>query len=691
MMKFFRAPLLIILSLAALAAAAGPSFPSVSREEQDRLFDKMLLEIEVAAKTAGAEIEKLPSLVDDERSRIKNSLDKWASQQLPKILETNYLEVEKALAESSLPKEEGAFSVWWKQTKAGAGSREDLKLLVELFFKDLQPRLSAAGESFQKAIIASLEEEAGIQLAESMERVRRPFIGILKQRLPVYNTIPIPNTDRAALSFSSADKRGGLSEGSIPLKGLVGVALVLLGRKIMARIMKFMVMKIAGKVLAKIVPIIGWILLAFEVYDLAGARDQLEEEMRKSFLEEYKAEINAESVWWKGDDGGGLSMREEIDRNIGSLLKSWERICRSEADSMIQSAQILSFSDEVRNYVSKQLEEGAEFEPVLQKMSIMWDVFGKLLAQGQVQVFESMLVAAPDRNDLRLLARGLGPRLLPFYDKFGADYLRAVSRIGVYNYLSSEEWTSGVIDWHILNASLVSMPDLTDNREAASGLLALVLEGAQVKGVSPEALAAIGAKRDLFSKIWKILKPDAGKTAALLENKKAAANVGEGIELYPESAAVFLKNYNPEFWSAWSRDDVIDLMRITEFRAASSGKPRDSVLVPPEDRGELISLYRQGGRQAVSLWDTYATEDSGMLGKNLARRSIACLVDGYDYEELKDKERLEFAVMCRKIPVIGKFFYDNFKNLGFLPRLLVVAAGLFSVVALIFFFFRRKK
>ena len=445
-----------------------------------------------------------------------------------------------------------------------------------------------------------------------------------------------------------------------------------------------MVMKIAGKVLAKIVPIIGWILLAFEVYDLAGARDQLEEEMRKSFLEEYKAEINAESVWWKGDDGGGLSMREEVDRNIGSLLKSWERICRSEADSMIQSAQILSFSDEVRNYVSKQLEEGAEFEPVLQKMSIMWDVFGKLLAQGQVQVFESMLVAAPDRNDLRLLARGLGPRLLPFYDKFGADYLRAVSRIGVYNYLSSEEWTSGVIDWHILNASLVSMPDLTDNREAASGLLALVLEGAQVKGVSPEALAAIGAKRDLFSKIWKILKPDAGKTAALLENKKAAANVGEGIELYPESAAVFLKNYNPEFWSAWSRDDVIDLMRITEFRAASSGKPRDSVLVPPEDRGELISLYRQGGRQAVSLWDTYATEDSGMLGKNLARRSIACLVDGYDYEELKDKERLEFAVMCRKIPVIGKFFYDNFKNLGFLPRLLVVAAGLFSVVALIF-------
>lgn len=690
-MKSFQAKLFLIVSLVVLIATAGSAFPAQSKEERDRLFDKMLLEIEVAAKTAGSEIEKLPSLVEDERSRIKNALDRWANSELPKIVEANYLEVEKALAESSLPKEEGAFSVWWKQTKAGAGSRDDLKNLVELFFKDLQPRLSSASESFQKAILESLEEEAGIQLGESMERVRRPFIGILKQRLPVYNTIPVPNTDKAALSFSSAEKRSGLSEGSIPLKGLVGVAMVLLGRRIITRIMKFMVMKIAGKVLAKLIPVIGWILLAFEVYDLAGARDQLEEEMRKSFLEEYKAEISAESVWWKGDDGGGLSMREEIDRNMGSLLKSWERICRSEADSMIQSAQILSFSEEVRNYVSKQLEDGAEFEPVLQKMSIMWDVFGKLLAQGQVQMFESMLVSAPDRNDLRLLAKSLGPKLLPFYDKYGADYLQAVSKIGVYNYLSSEEWVAGGIDWHILNENLISMPDLADNRDAATGLLALVLEGAPLKGVSPEALAAIGARRELFNKIWKILKPDVAKSAALLENRRAMANVGEGLELYPESAAVFLKNYNPEFWSAWSRDDIIDLMRITEFRAANYGRPRDSVLVAPEDRGELISLYRQGGRQAVSLWDIYATEDSGMLGKNLARRSIACLVDGYDFEELKDKEKLEFAVMCRKIPVMGKFFYDNFKNLGFLPRLLVVAAGFFSVIALIFFFFRRRR
>jgi hypothetical protein len=79
------------------------------------------------------------------------------------------------------------------------------------------------------------------------------------------------------------------------------------------------------------------------------------------------------------------------------------------------------------------------------------------------------------------------------------------------------------------------------------------------------------------------------------------------------------------------------------------------------------------------------------VGKNLARQSVECLADGYAFEDLKEKDGLEFAVVCRKIPLVGKFFYNTFKNLGFLPRLLVSLAGVLSIFALFFFFFRRKK
>lgn len=690
-MRAFSPKVVLSLFLIFLLLFPNPSSAKISREESDRLFAKLLLEIEVAAKTAEEEIAKLPSLVDDERSKIKNALDQWASSLLPKIVEKNYIEVERALEGTSLPQEEGAFSVWWKQTKAGAGSQEDLKKLVELFFDNLRPRLSTVSEGLQKEIVDSLEEETRTLIRDSMERIRQPFLGILKQRLPVYNTIPIPNTDRAALAFAASGKQVDLSEGAIPLKGIVGVALVLLGRRIITRIMRFLVIKIAGKVLSKLLPVIGWLLLAVEVYDMTGAKDRLEEEMRRSFLEEYKAEVTAESLWWKGDDGSGPSMRDELVRNIESLLTNWERICRAEADSMIQSAYILSFSDEVREYVSEEISEGAEFDSVLQKMTILWDVFGQLLAQGKVQVFESMLMAAPDRGDLRLLAKTMGHKLPEIYNQYGKDFLQAVTKIGVQNYLSSEGWSGGDIDWHLLNENLLFLPDLRDNRAAATGLLTLVQEKAPIRGLSPEGLATISAQKKLFKKIWPILEPDMEKTVLLLGHKKSALYISESVELYPAAAEAFLKNYGVEFWNAWTRDDILDLLQITEIRAANSGKPHDTALIHPEDRAEFINIYRKAGKAGIELWDFYAVEGTGGVGKNLARQSVACLADGYPLEDLKEKDRLEFAMMCRKIPFAGKFFYDTFKNLGFLPRFLVILTGTLAAFTILFLFFRRRK
>ncbi|HPK07579.1 MAG TPA: hypothetical protein PK773_07210, partial [Aminivibrio sp.] len=49
-------------------------------------------------------------------------------------------------------------------------------------------------------------------------------------------------------------------------------------------------------------------------------------------------------------------------------------------------------------------------------------------------------------------------------------------------------------------------------------------------------------------------------------------------------------------------------------------------------------------------------EGTGAVGKNLARESVECLADGYAFEDLKEKDGLEFAVVCRKIPLVGKFF-----------------------------------
>ncbi len=662
-----------------------------SKEDASKALSRMLLDMEVAAKTAEAEIAKLPSIVDDECARIRNSLDRWANSQLRAIVAGNHAAVGRLLDATHLPQEEGAFSVWWKQTKAGVGSDGDLDALLKTYFSILQPGISSVNEEFQKQIMDSLGQETLAGLQESMERIRKPFIGILKQRLPIYNTIPVPNTDRATATFSTSGKMGDFRQGAIPVKGLVGAALIFLGKRIVTRIMKFLAVKIAGKVLAKLLPVVGWILLAFEVYDIAGARDRFEDEMRKAFLSEYTAEINAETLWWKGEDAQTPSMRDEVSRNVCSLLKNWERICRSEAASMIQSAHILSFSEPVREYVSKELDGGAEFEPVLQKMGILWDVFGPLLAQGKIDTFESMILATPDRNDLRLLAANLGPRLLEMYRKFGRDFLQGVNRIGVRNYLSAGEWADGRIDWKLLNGRLSLLPDLGDDREASLGLLTLVQEDAPFEGIAPASLSDIAANRELFRSVWRAIRPDIRKTLLILGNKKAASTVGECLEVSPGAASAFLGSYGPEFWTAWSRDDILILLRITDFRSTTLGKPIDACLPAAEDRAAMIAVWRRTGKQGIALWDAYATEGAGALGRKLANDAVESLSDGYPFGDLRDRAHLEFAVACRKIPFAGRLVYDTFRNLGAIPRILVVAAGAAAVLGMILAIFGRRR
>lgn len=88
-------------------------------------------------------------------------------------------------------------------------------------------------------------------------------------------------------------------------------------------------------------------------------------------------------------------MKQEMERNINTLLSDWERICRSEAVSMIHSAQVLASSEHVRNYVSGELEKGADFQLLLQKINALWDAFGQSLALEPVEFFESILIDSP--------------------------------------------------------------------------------------------------------------------------------------------------------------------------------------------------------------------------------------------------------------------------------------------------------
>ncbi len=640
---------------------------------------RMLYEIEVAGKSAEAEIGKLPDLINGEKTSIRNELDMWAESDLKSLIEAHYGKVRRALESTELPEDLSTVSVWWKQMKAGVALDDDLEGVVMEFIDRAEPRVAQATETFQIDMLKNLEFKSQSLLMSSMENIRRPFLDVVRGRLPLYREIPIPPLDSTRVAEVVAGSRGDLGRfSSAAILGL-GAVLVLLSKRIMKRFMVRLMAKVGGKVLSKVVPVVGWILLAFEALQMAQAKDALEEELRKSYYREYCESVTVESVWFESPDGESPSMRQEMNRNIESMLSDWERICRSEALSMIQSAQVLASSERFRDNVSSELARGSDFQTLSQRMKILWDLFGLLVADESMEFFEKAVMEAPDRSELSTLARSMGSRFVELYGRYGRDYLEAVHKIGLDNYLSTD-WSVSEVDWVLLNDRLDYLPDLKGDRDAAEGLLILIANDVPLEGFSPFSLARISQKEGLFLYLWRILSPDAKKTGSLFQSDKILEKVRCCMERFPQIAPLFLKTYGVEFWATWSDGDLMSLMEISTHRK-KSGIPGEDVLVPAEDRVELIEIYRLAGDKGLGLWDAYAFAGSGEMGRSLAKRGVSLLSEGYPLEELKKEESLRFALWCDKIPFIGRYIFNVLNGLGWIPRALIL---IFLAVAVAF-------
>ncbi|SMG34927.1 hypothetical protein [Dethiosulfovibrio salsuginis] len=641
----------------------------ISVPEGDQL-SRMLYEVEIAGKSAEREIGKLPSLINEERLKIAEEMDLWAESELKALVEDHHRKVWQALEDTHLPDDLSTMAVWWEQLKAGVMAKEDLEQTVQVFLSRADRRVAQVSEPFQANMLRSLENRSQALLLQSMEEIRRPFLEVIRTNLPIYNHIPLPPVSGSVVSKMVAEKRGDLGRlSSAAVLGL-GAILALMGSRIMKKLMAKVMVKVGGKVVSKVVPIIGWILLALEGFQMAQAKATLEEELRKAFFLEYKSSVTVQSIWFDSPDGNSPSLRQEMNRNVESMLSDWQRICHNEATNMIQSAQVLASSEKFRENVSRELDKGTNFQALSDRMKILWEVFGTLVADQSMEFFEAALLEAPDRGELRTLARSKGAKFVYLYGKYGKDYLEAVHKIGLENYLSAD-WSSTDLDWVLLNRRLSYLPDLKGNRTAAKGLWILVSNDAPVEGFSPASLSRIAAKEDLFLMLWRILAPDVQKVESFFRNDGVMEKVRFSMDKYPSVAPEFILSLGVEFWSTWSDRDIGSLLEIGEYRLKSGLSGKD-IVVSLEDRASLIEVYQKAGEDGLELWHIYVVKGSGEIGRSEALNGVALLAKGYPLKDLKEKDGLHFALWCERIPFIGRYVFLMLKGLGWIPRFIIL-------------------
>ena len=651
----------------------------------------IVLEIEIASDVAMSELAKLPNTIEFEKIRIRNELDKWAQVVLPVLLEKHYDHVREGLDNTYLSSDTNTIEIWWNQLKAGVTLDDDLKEDISHFVDAAEENIKPAVEAFQDAIQESLDAHLTTLLRQSMERIRFSFVAVVRENLPVYATIPLPPIDIVGVSQTIKGEDKDFNNFTSIVAVVVGVVLTVLGKRIIPKIMMRIMARVSGKVLSKIIPLVGIFLLALEGFQMVQAKDSLEKELRSLFLKEYRESLTVQSLWFGNTGQESFSMREELSKTIEENLANWRKICDRESRSMIESARILVSSPVFRENVGREIQKGRDFEEVSQRLKNLWNIFGDLIAEEKsMYFFEGAIAAAPDKDELRILARAEKMRFLSSYEEFGEDYLQGVHRIGLNNYLSTG-WRSVDVDWRLLNKRLVYVPDIGTSLNAAKGLLVLYSSDVPLEFFTPQMMEQIGQREELFSFMWGVLSRDEPKKiASLFQSEIILGKIAFVAEGYPEIAPAYLKDSSQGFWSTWDERDLRDLMEISSYRL-KNGVSANDLVVSPEDRADLLRTYRKAGEPGLILWDVYNVPGSGSVGRSDALEAANLFIKGYPLEDLESKDTFYFAKTCSRVPVVGKFFFQTFGGLSVVVRTSLLFGFLFVVALVVLRVFSRRQ
>ncbi|HQF92140.1 MAG TPA: hypothetical protein PK535_04690 [Synergistaceae bacterium] len=669
----------IVFSLCPLGTsghAESPSPPASADVEAARF----LAEGQARARAVEGALAALPSVIQEEKRRIMDHLDEWSQSRLPSLVERHQAQVAQALEGTSLPEDLSTWEVYWRHLKAGVGATEDLEALIRLFMNHAETRLAPAMADFQETLAQELQEEINRLLDEALGRIRKPFRDVTLKYFPFYQGMglspPRPRSSLGEIDLLSKDRRGPESALFL-VTGLILVA----GRKVIQRVLLHVLRSVVGKALAKLIPLLGWLLLAWEVWDATNAKLSLEDTMRQNFLEEYRGAVTAPTLWSQGEEG---SLRTSVEREVEGLLRRFERGCQEEARRMLDVAPALAASDSLRDFVAKGTAQGRDFAVIAEQVKELRELFGEhLLARTPVEVLLELRALAPDLEELAILAREEDRRLIEEYQRSGKAYLEAVHAMGTRTFIELRPLIyalapsgEGPPPWLTLRRAFTTLVERDKNRAAARGLLILLRVAVPPETFSEASLARVGAREDLFLALYRAVGGKAEILAALFSSEELLAKVARARDGDAEMADALLRQTTDAFWASWAEGDLRDLLAAARVRQELFRLSPDDAVRGIHQTGELALIYRESGRVGVELWYRFVGGEGGDVQKRWAREALSLAARGFDPDKLRTPEDLSWANFCALLPVGGPSLFDLLSRVGQTARFILVLGAL---------------
>ena len=665
---------------------------------QQANINDLLQQVEAKKSIVIRDLDTLEHNVEDEVQRIMVTFDEVIDTKIQPLFQSHYIEADTALKRVSLSADSSRLQIIWSQLKAAGGWGEQLKELCEGFAISAQKELKPSQEKLFKSINIVLQKQFTEELEKAQYAIRQPFDQILVRELPAWHAgrqLPLPPIPKNLIPESLETETAiGVD---MPWTGLSALIVSYVIRTILRRMPRFIARKVLTKTVVKIIPVIGWALLAWDIFDISTAKSQLENQLRTTFVEEYSTHFTAEALWLDSLDENTRSFRGEIQIALNDSLNLFAVHVRTESRRVLDAANVLTISPHVERFISKQAEKGVHTKYIVDNLVLVWETFGPLVAFTPIETLLDM------RNHfsgneivLRRLAEELGEKLVAEYEIHGPYFLQAARRIGVSTFVRMVRGEHQ-LDWREVIRALSDYPSHM-NRGAVGGLLLLLEYEVAYQSFTPDALETVHQNEDLF----RSLAPELPNTKTLLtiaNTKWLRDTIAKAHMRNPQLTVVFAKTWEPYNWSRYEEDRQLDgLFAVADYRM-KTGQTLQDFADELRDKDESTPIYVAGGIESLILWDAHVGHGAGDHQRKIAREAIDLYKAGYPHDALLTQQDMAFAKFCRNLPIppaAGVFVHKILEPLGkaapvifYLIVILIIAAFVLPIVLHIYKRIRR--
>ncbi len=651
-----------------------------SSTEVDLTLQNLLNEIATKRDLAEKSLAQMPDQVSEEIAYIMADFNDSLADRVQQRFTLHYENVEESLDTVSLPTELGNLEVAWQQLKAGTYDSRDLDRLVEDFINQAHRTLEPHREELSAFMEAEIERFLNENLKRSQEKIwtlfaevpGRYFPSLQVPILPPPSLPDLPN----ALPGSASSYRG--------VVGLAGAALLLRGvraqiaKKIPDRIKRKIKKKMLGKVAAKGIPFIGLFLIGLEVWDASQAKVELERELREGFLNSYRTEFSSQTMLDGKFVDGEPSLREQVRAVVRDRLNGWTRHSRLEIERLVEAAEVVSLSPQVKTYIQNEVGKGRNSREIVEDLLTVQTAYPpKMIRDISLRKLLGIRRSADvlDNEEFRHLSSQLESRLLQEFERHRREVFLAADLLGVSVFLEFIRSAEN-LDWFQVRTIFERYPpDMSES--ARRGLLLAINEKAAQTDVPSTTLANIHRHSTLFRELVSVLPEDRTKLYQMFGDPSHLGIVNRAMHENPEAARSFVNHWKVQAWERYRNQKRLDaLLEVVEHRLSKGRQLASELAQEMAGQDELTPIVLDVGICGLQIWDTYVGRSSGRLQRERATAAIQLYRNGYPCELVLTMEGLEDAKLYNALPFgIGVV---AFRELG--PVFKLIYLGVIAIV-----------